>query len=213
MKKYLGWIIAGAILFTGITSFLVWNGTRQEAINQEFALSAQFPNNQNILSTLVVGAKEQIGIADRGTEQLDRFMENALKGRYDDDGISMGNGSLVNALSEAYPEGKSIPGLYEKVMDYLQAGRAEYKGAQTKLLDMTRVYKSYIGSSAIRSFILSIGGNYPSDNLVAKIGDREYKGKEALAKMEDIVVAQEAIEAYESGVMAPVTVPELPPRQ
>ena len=112
---------------------------------------------------------------------------------------------LGRAITEAYPD---LAGLnsYDKIMDYVSAGRESYKAIQDKLLDELRVYDIWRKQGIIDSFIIASVLGVPSDNLVASIGETSFHGKDALKKMNEIVLASDAKKAYETGTMDPLKV-------
>lgn len=211
MKKFipLGIIAAIAIAFFGLYAYA--NGVRNTAIQKEEALSAQYQDNQNELSAMVSTFYETLGIADRKSEQLDRILTDAIKGRYDEGSTAApGGGQLFSAIREAYPDlgGLSI---YDKVLVQLQGDRTNFKKVQSKFLDQLRDYDTWRAMGFVRSWAL--GKDFPSDHLVARIGTKKLTRMAAHEQMELIVLAPDTIKAFDSGTMAPMTMPSLPPRK
>lgn len=206
------WVIpAGiaAVILIGILG--IWgavNSIRNEAIRYETTLSAEYQANQNHLSAFISEFKETVGIADRKTDQLDRVLANAVTGRYGEDGFSA-NGALFSAITEAYPDLRGLD-TYDKVIDTIRAGRADFKNRQDGLLDKLRAYDNWRKQGIFRSWAL--GQWAPSDNLVARVGDQRLTGPEALEKMYDIVLIGDATRAYETGEMEALQAPPLPAR-
>lgn len=204
--KMLG--IIAALVVGGFTLWGIANGIQQEAVRREVQLSTQYQSNQNTLSTFILTYRESLGIADRKAEQLDRILVDAVKGRYGEGGFGQ-NGSLMNAISEAYPTTNGLD-VYDKIIDIIQAGRAEYKDDQNKLLDMLRSYDTWRKSGIFKRMVL--GDLYPSGDLVARIGTTRFTGPEALEKMYQIVLVSDAKRAYETGEMEALAPPPLPKR-
>lgn len=201
--------IIAAIVF-GVLGFYGYaNVTRNTLIQKEVALSAQYQDNQNELSTMISTFYETMGIADRKSDQLDRILSDAIKGRYDTGSSAtsaVGGGKLFSALKEAYPD---LGGLstYDKVLVQLQGDRANFKKVQSKFLDELRDYDTWRAMGFFRSWAL---GNFaPSSNLVARIGTKKVTGMAAHEQMELIVLAPDAAKAFDSGTMAPMTMPPL----
>lgn len=179
-----------------------FNSIQKDMIAKETALGAQYQDNQNELSTYVVTIKETMGVADKNTEALDTVISNAIKGRYEDGGAAT-NGEMFSAMTEAYPELGEISTSYENVQAAISSGREAHKNKQSKLLDMLRDYDTWRSSGLIKSQMVKMMGA-PSDNLVARIGEQSWRGQEALDKMHQIVLVQDAKESYQSGELEPL---------
>lgn len=204
-------IIIGVLLVLVVVLYGKFNGIRHTGVDKETALSAQYSDNQNELSSFISTFYEQLGIADRKSEQLDRILTDAVKGRYDDSGLTAAtpneSNDLISAIVEAYPD---LSGLdtYDTIMETISSGREAYKQKQTKLLDMLRSYDKWREQDIIGSILIDIAG-YPSGSLRAQVGDRIEKGQDALDRMYQIVLTSQAAEAYETGTLDPLEVPAL----
>ncbi|MBI5045308.1 MAG: hypothetical protein HZC02_05275 [Candidatus Levybacteria bacterium] len=185
------------------------NGIRNEGIKRENQLTAQYLSNQNELSTYISGFYELVGVAQAGTDALDQVLEDAVKGRYDEDGFGSGS-PLFTAISEAYPDLTGLTELWGKIQDYISAGREAYKNIQNKLLDMLQSYDTWRETGFLKSTIVNMFG-FPSSRLKATVGDQTWTGPQALDKMYQIVLTSKAQEAYESGTLDPLTVPTAAP--
>lgn len=209
-KKIPTWLIpVGLIALALVAALSLWgmvNSIRNEAVNREVALSAAYQQNQNHLSAFISEFYESVGIADRKSEQMNRILTDAVTGRYGDDGFSA-DGALFSAIAEAYPDLRGLDA-YDRVMDTIRAGRADFKNKQDGLLDQLRSYDSWRKQGIIRSWALD---HYaPSNNLVARVGNQRFTGDEALEKMYDIVLIRDATRAYETGEMEALQAPALP---
>lgn len=207
----LGAFMLIALIF-GAKCYSYANGTRDEGIQFETSLTAQYLSNQNDLSSYISGFYEQISVLDAQSEVLDKVLLDAVKGRYDEaDG---GGGFTINspmfaAIVEAYPEAgvQELMANWGKVQDYITAGREGYRAKQDKLLDMIRAYDEWRGKGIIKHRVVS-GLGFPSDKLEARIGKEVLKGEDAREQMLLIVLVESAREAYESGTMEPLSVPK-----
>lgn len=200
----LGALGLGFVLILGLIYSNV-NNIQKTMVAKETALSAQYSDNQNELSTYISKIRESMGVADKNTEAIDEILTNAISGRYSEgNSLDVDNGKMFSAIQEAYPDLNmaSIP--YQKVQDEVSAGRESYKNKQTKLLDMIRDYESWKNSGIIRSQVTKIMGA-PSENLQARVGDNVLHGQEALNKMKQIIVTNETNDAYNTGEMEPLT--------
>lgn len=197
-------VLFGILLFGAIGIYSYINGLRSVSVQKENQLNAQYLDNQNRLSEYISGFYEQIGIANLKSEKMDKIISDAVSGRYGEDGFSS-KGAFFSAVTEAYPNLAGLD-IYDKIMDYVKAKRAEFRSIQTKLLDMINSYDTWRQDGIIQSIIISNFLKVPSNRLVAKIGETEYTGEEALRKMKQIVLAGQAIDAYKTGVMEPLKV-------
>lgn len=190
--------IVGAILVIGAILFTVNNGVKNEGNKREASLNAQFMVNQNTLSDCIVKIRETAGVASAKADKLDEILTEAVKGRYiDGSSAEVGRGQLFSAIQEAYPDLQPVGNLYDRVYDTIIGCRTDYKGSQDKLVSMLNSYDTWrTGSWTVRNF----GGEYPSENLVARINRKaSLKGKDAYEKMSQLVVVKDASEAYNSG--------------
>jgi hypothetical protein len=203
-KALIGLGVIGALLISVLSLFVMFNNAQKDMVKREAALSAQYLDNQNELSTYVSTIKESLGIADRNTQALDQVLADAVKGRYDGDtSAKPGGGALFSAITEAYPDLSSVSVPYQKVQDAVFSGREAYKNQQTRLLDMLREYDTWRNSGLIHKHVVSMVGA-PSQNLKAQIGTQINRGQDAEDQMYLIVTAGDAQKAYQTGTMDPL---------
>lgn len=209
VQVLLGVGVVGLLLL--MVTYGKFNSIRHEGIDKETALTAQYLDNQNELSTFISTFYEQLGIADHKSDKLNAILTDAVKGRYDNTGLTpatpgqtQGN-QLISAIVEAYPD---LSGLntYDTVLNTISSGRQAYKAKQSKLLDMLRSYDKWRKQDIIGSALISLGG-FPSSNLRAQIGTDSVTGSAAEAKMYEIVLASQATQAYTTGTLEPLTIP------
>lgn len=202
MGKIVAIIILAAIVVGGVGLYNYYNGLRDESIAFEKPLNAQYLDNQNMLSEFVSGFYEQVGISNLKSEKMDKILKDALTGKFGDEGFKS-NGSFISAFQEA---GIDLTGLniYDKIMDYVQAKRPEFKMAQSKLLDMLRAYDTWREQGAIRSWFIAKFIGAPTVRLEARVGSNVYTGAKAREMMYQIVLTDKAVKAFETGKMAPL---------
>lgn len=203
-------IAAGLLvaLVMGVSLFAKFDSTQRKGVSFETQLNAQYKSNQNELSAFISGFYETMGIAETKSEVLDKVLTNAVTGRYDENSsASPANGQVFSAIVEAYPDINGSLAAYDKVIDYVTAGREAYKQDQDRLLDMLRVYDSWRESGLIESKIVSMSG-FPSSRLKANTGASTLEGAAALERMYAIVLTQDAVDAYETGMMDPLLTPK-----
>jgi hypothetical protein len=134
-----------------------------------------------------------------------------VKGRYDQNGLTPatpgqpGGSQLISALVEAYPDLQGL-NAFDRILDTISSGRAEYKNRQTALLDKLRAYDKWRSSGILNHVLVSVLG-FPSDHLVARVGAQSSTGKDAENRMYVIVLPSDAQQAYTTGTLEPLTVP------
>ncbi|MFZ2193656.1 MAG: hypothetical protein WAV31_05420 [Candidatus Moraniibacteriota bacterium] len=196
--------VFGFILFAVLGVYGYVNGLRSTSISYETQLNAQYLANQNYLSAYISGFYEQIGVGNLKSDKLDKILLDAVKGRYEKEGFSS-NGALFSAIAEAYPDLSGL-NIFDKIVDYIASKREGYRAIQDKLLDMLRSYDAWRQDGFVQSQIVASFLGVPSQRLEARIGDSVLRGSEAREKMWQIVLTQEAKDAYQSGTMAPLSV-------
>lgn len=214
IKKYakplIGAVVVLVLIIVGFSIYGSINGTRGQAITKENQLVAAYQDNQNELSTYILQFNETLGIADKQSDVLNDIILNAVQGRYDNDGsLQPGTGgTMFSAIAEAYPDLTATTETYAKVQDLVIAGRNAFKNKQTHLLDLIRDYNTWRESDLFRSFLLKNIIGAPTDNLKVTVGDDTYRGEEALDKISQIILTDEAADAYETGTQGPLITPK-----
>lgn len=201
-------IILGCVLVFIVTPTLVIygyvNNLRNQGIDYETQLSAQYLANQNYLSAYISGFYEMLGVASLKSEEVNKNLVEAVKGRYDKEGLSM-NSALFSAIAEAYPD-LSVLNIFDKVNDYIASKREGYRAIQDKLLDMLRSYDAWRQKGIIQSRVIVAILGVPTERLEARIGDEVLRGSAARDKMYQIVLTEQARDAYRTNTMAPLSV-------
>jgi hypothetical protein len=184
-----------------------YNSVRNSVIDKEAALTAQYVDNQNFLSSYVSGFYEQTGLAKIKSQKINDILIGAVKGRYDDGSSAKPvGGQAFSAIAEAYPDLKSLD-IYDKITDYVQSQREAYRQTQSKLLDMIRSYEAFTKKGLVQSqFVKFVGA--PTNDLRAQVGTKITRGQDALDQMYMIVLDKKTKQAYETGEMEPLSVPE-----
>lgn len=208
MKLILGGIAAFVLIIMVLSTFGFVDTTRNEGIQKEAALVAQYNDNQNELSSYLVTTYEALGIADRQSEELNKILIEAVKGRYDNDGsLQPGTGgALFSSITEAYPDLSGNTELYGKVQDQIISGRNAYKNKQTLLTQQIANYNTWRESGLFKSFVVKQLG-FPSDRLVVTANGQKVRGEDALDQIATLVLTDEARESYDSGTLDPIIMP------
>ena len=197
--------VIAALVIGAVSLYGTVNSMRNEGIRMETNLSAQYLDNQNELSSFKSSFYEQVGVANLKSDKLDQIIEDAVKGRYEGKMEPGTGGSMFSAITEAYPDLKGQLDLYDRIVDFVRAGREAYKQKQTKLIDMLRVYDYWRQEGLIKSMFL--GNFFPSSALKARIGSNVQSGQAALDQMYIIVLTSDTKKAYETGTDEPMQLP------
>lgn len=197
--KHKNLVIGGAIALLVVLVVIVWplhalSATKSIGVDKETQLTAQYKDNENTLSAYIAGFYEQTGIAKVKADKLDAILIEAVKGRYDGKLAPGTGGAFFSAITEAYPDLSAL-NIYDKIVDYVAAGREKYKNVQTKLLDLIRDYDNWRKSGLIHPMWVRWAG-FPSDNLETS---PSVTGAGALVKMKQLVIVGQAEKSYETG--------------
>lgn len=123
----------------------------------ENRLKAEYENNQNILSQYSQKVMEAVQVPDMMRDDLVKVARAALEGRYGENGSQ----AVFQAIAEQNPQVSEA--LYIKLQQLIEAGRDEFKNAQTRLIDTRRAYETALGSFW-QGMWLRIAG-YPREDL------------------------------------------------
>ncbi len=181
------------------------NNMRNEGIRMETTLNAQYLDNQNELSSFKSSFYEQVGVANLKSDKMDQIITDAVKGRYEGKMNPGTGGAMFSAITEAYPDLKGQLDLYDRIVDFVKAGREQYKQKQSKLIGQLQAYDYWRQEGLVKSMFL--GNFFPSQALVARIGTTTTRGQAALDQMYVIVLTSDTKKAYETGIDEPMQVP------
>lgn len=200
-------VVVGSLLIVGFAIFGYFNKIVSEGVEHETALSAQYQDNQNELSAYVSGFYEQVGIAGAKSEQMDKILLDAVKGRYDQGSTaSPQGGEMFSAMVEAYPDLSGLD-VYDDIMAYVRAGRESFKQKQSAFRDRLRAYDKWRRTGLVRRQMISIAG-FPSGDLEARVGQSVLTGDAALNQMKTLVITSDTETAFNTGNQEPLVVPD-----
>jgi hypothetical protein len=123
----------------------------------EQRIDAVYLNNQNILSNYTEKVQEAAQVTDMQKSDIKEVITAALQNRYGKDGAK----AVFQAIHEQNPQIDST--VYRKLQEIIQAGRDEFQNNQTTLIDVTRSYKTALGSMP-GGFMMHLVG-YPKIDL------------------------------------------------
>lgn len=180
------------------------NGVTNKGNQLEIGLNKQFVSNQEILSTCIVNSQQAAQVATAQGTMTNKILTDVINARGPQQ-ADVTEGKLFSAIAEAYPD-PQVAGIYQDVMAIVTGCRTRYSGYQQQLLGKLGTYDKWRkGSLVVRTF----GSEYPTDLLVARIGDtKPAKGEDALEVMYRIVQVQESLAGYTTGT---IPVPQMFP--
>lgn len=201
-------VIAAVVVIPGVILWSVNNSVTNSGNTQEAALNAAYLDNQNYLSDCITKIRETAGVTQAEADKFGDILVEAVKGRYStSDGkttsAAVDKGAMFSAIVEKYPDLSGLNAAFERVYTIATGCRTDYRNKQSNLLDRLRNYDTWrTGTWKVRTF----GSEFPSSNLVARIGNSTpARGQDALDKMYQIVVVKDSNDAYTSGTLTPET--------
>lgn len=164
---------------------------------KEAELSAVFSDAQNYLSDCVIRSAQAADVATANSRSVAGILEGTIKARGPQE-EKTSQGALFSALQEQYPDTGKVSEVYQNVMVIVSGCRTDFRDKQTAVLARVSDYNKWRnGSWSVRTF----GSEFPSENLVATVGDKEYTGAAALKKMRRVVQSENSLNSYETGVI------------
>ena len=149
-------------------------------VKAETELEAVWTNNQNILGQYTLKVQEIAQVPEMYKNDLKEVMQAELSSRYGKEG-SQANMQWIKEHAVNFDSS-----MYSKIQQVTEAGRNEFQNAQTRLIDVKRVYVTELGTVP-RKWFLDMAG-FPKVDL------NKYKP----------VVAGDTAKAFEAGVQAPI---------
>lgn len=155
LVKYVGAAFAVVCFLSLLSSYI---GAYNLGNTLEQKIIATNENNKNVLSTYYQKVQEAAQVPGMMKDDLKEVINGALASRYGADGSK----AVFNMIKENYP-GVVDASLYQKIQQIVEAGRDEFKVAQTVLVDQKRMYKTFLGSFW-GGMMLKLAG-YPKINI------------------------------------------------
>jgi hypothetical protein len=195
-----------AVIVLGFATYAIstYTNTRNEGRRQELALTAEYKAVQVNYGQFRTSFYDQVGIAREKRDAMDKILTDAVSGRYDKAGSpQIDSGKLFSAVVEAYPDLKGQLDIYDKILTFVQQGREKFAQDQQHLQTMIQGYNEWRTTG---SFLhpMYAGWLFPSNSLEARIGDKVYRGQEALDKMSSVIVGADTGAIFDSGVDKPL---------
>ena len=205
-KVIIAGLIALALIVATVSVLGTYTSVRNEGRSQELALSAHWKSTQARYGQFRIGMQDKLNIAREKREAISKILADAVSGRYDkanQPGVVNGQ-AVFSAIVEAYPDLKGLD-IFDQLIKDIQAGREAFAKDQEQMQDMVRSYNDWrtTGSLLHPTFVGWAG--FPSDLLEARVGDKVYRGREALDKMSQVIVGKDTQEIFDTGTDKPVT--------
>lgn len=146
-------VASGIVLITVISYISAYNtGNRLER-----TIEATYEDNQNVLAQYSNRIAEAAQIPAMQRDDLAEVVERALDARYGEEGSQ----AMFQWIQEQNPQIDST--VYVELQRIINAGREDFRVAQTRLIDQRRVYETALGSFWGGTW-MSIAG-YPTIDL------------------------------------------------
>jgi len=187
-KGVAGWVFLGvlaAVAFTLIASYITNANYGNRA---EQTIRATWEDNENVLAQYSLKISEIAQVPAMCRNDVKDIYKEVLAGRYGDNGSQ----AMFQFLKEQNPQIDA--GLYKAIQQAMEAGRNEFKVAQTRLVDAKRVYVTNLGY-VWKGFWLEQAG-YPTLQVGYPAGTVDNY---------EIITSEYAIEAFETGVDKGIT--------
>ena len=196
-------VLAAFVLGFAFYAISTYTSIRNEGRRQELALTAEYKAVQVNYGQFRTSFYDQIGIAREKRDAMDKILVDAISGRYDKPGSpQIDSGKLFSAVQEAYPDLKGLD-IYDKILTFVQQGREKFAQDQNHLQSMIQSYNEWRTTGSFLHPMFA-GWLFPSNSLEARIGDKVYRGQEALDKMSSVIVGADTGAIFDSGVDKPL---------
>ena len=180
-KGVAGWVFLGvvaAVAFTLVASYVTNANYGNRAERQ---IVATWEDNENILAQYSLKVMEVAQVPSMYKKDVIEIYGAALEGRYGENGSQ----AMFQFLKEQNPQIDAS--LYTNIQQIMEAGRNEFRVAQTRLIDQKRSYETNLGY-VWKGFWLDMAG-YPQLDLA------NYEA----------ITSDYAVEAFETGVDKGIT--------
>jgi hypothetical protein len=134
-----------------------WFSAASTGNDLENRMKAEYENLQNVLANYEQKVLTSAQVPEMYKDDLVEVANAAISARYGSDGIK----SLFTAISEQNPNVDAS--VYTQIQQIVEAGRNDFSNAQTRFIDIKRVYETKLGHPW-NGFWLNIAG-YPKVDL------------------------------------------------
>lgn len=110
------------------------------AVRFEALLEAKYQDTQNVLSNYAMKVSETVQVTKMYSADFQKVVKESIQGRYGEGGAK----AVMTWIQEQNPQ--LDPSMYSKIQILIDAGRTDFKNAQTQLLDIRRAYRVELDS-------------------------------------------------------------------
>lgn len=154
LASVVGLLVIGLILFVYSLS------VKNNCIDFEGSIDAQYKQNQNNLSTYSKKILEMVQVPKMNVKHVTQVTEAAMKGRYGKDGVK----AVLTAVAEDNQNATVDAQLYRNIQQAMEAGRDSWEANQKTLLDICGEYYKYHSKAPQSAFV----GDYPNKGYSIK---------------------------------------------
>lgn len=130
----IGVLVLLAIAGVSCVGWLI--GTRNEFVQLEQGIKAQYDQNRNNYDNFVKSVVETAQVSGKYAEDLAKVARAAIEGRYGQDGSK----AVFQFIKEQNPQVDAS--IYAKIQQVIEAGRLSFETNQKTLIDKKRVYET-----------------------------------------------------------------------
>ena len=188
-KGVAGWVFLGVVATVVGVIAISYISNANYGNRAERTLEATWADNENVLAQYSLKISEIAQVPAMYRNDVKDIYKEVLAGRYGDNGSQ----AMFQFLKEQNPQIDA--GLYKAIQQAMEAGRNEFRVAQTRLIDQKRVYVTNLGY-VWKGMWLEIAG-YPMLNVGFQGGADDF----------EIITSEYAIEAFETGVDKGIILP------
>jgi hypothetical protein len=141
MSKVAVFGVLGVLVVAGGTLAMSYVSAYNTGNRMENNIIATYEDNEQILGQYGQKLQEAVQVPGLMKDDLKEVLAGAMAGRYGENGSQ----AVFQMITENYP-GQVDASLYVQVQRIIEAGRDEFKAAQTKLVDQRRQYNTALGS-------------------------------------------------------------------
>ena len=189
-KGLVGYVVLGILAAVALTVVASYVTNANYGVRAETAIKATWENNENILSQYSLKVMEVAQVPAMYTKQVKEVYTDVLAGRYGENGSQ----AMFQWLKEQNPQIDAS--LYSRIQQVMEAGRNEFRVAQTQLVDQKRSYLTNLGY-VWKGFWLNLAG-YPKIHVGFEGDADDYK----------VITSEYSNEAFKTGVDKGIQLPK-----
>lgn len=145
-KLIIGLGAAAVVVFFAALFFGMYVNTTNTEIRLHEHYDAKKKDVTNVYDAVWKTISQTAQVSEDYRSSFDSIYTHIMSDRY-----SKGDGSLMKWITESNPQFNTK--LYERLAEVIESKRAEFKNAQTELLDVARNYNTYISVFPNRLFL------------------------------------------------------------